>query len=163
MKSNKILCTDSNNIHQHICADAVVRCCKFQKRQNVWCYFLNDPRLIALLIVISRIRIELALIWCMVRFRRNSRFFSTKRLISIFFLSWRKFPMAHPIPSCHNAGPLWRSRATGCGVCGANLACVHHHTSCQTSIPHSHVDLRLLYNKIQLSGYQTKMSRLQFV
>ncbi len=31
-------------------------------------------------------------------------------------------------------GPMWRSRARGCGVCGANLACVRSHTPHQTSI-----------------------------
>ncbi len=33
-----------------------------------------------------------------------------------------------------DAGPLWRSRARGCGVSGANLACMHRHTPCQTSM-----------------------------
>ncbi len=37
-------------------------------------------------------------------------------------------------PPCHDAGPLWKSQARGCGVCGANVACVHHHTPRQTLI-----------------------------
>ncbi len=38
-----------------------------------------------------------------------------------------------PWELCPDAGPLWRSRARGCGVSGANLACVHRHTPSQTS------------------------------
>ncbi len=37
-------------------------------------------------------------------------------------------------PPFHEAGPLWRSRARGCGVSGTNLACVHRHMPHQTSI-----------------------------
>ncbi len=39
------------------------------------------------------------------------------------------------LPPCHDAGPLWQSRARGCGVSGANSACVHCHMPRQTSIP----------------------------
>ncbi len=43
-------------------------------------------------------------------------------------------PIPKRSPLCFDAGPLWRSRARGCGVSGANLACVHRHTPRQTSI-----------------------------
>ncbi len=36
-------------------------------------------------------------------------------------------------PPFYDAGPMWRSRTRECGVCGANLACVHLHTPHQTS------------------------------
>ncbi len=40
----------------------------------------------------------------------------------------RKVTCLKVFSPCHNSGPLWRSRARGCGVSGANLACVHRHT-----------------------------------
>ncbi len=46
----------------------------------------------------------------------------------------RKVACPKAFPPCHDAGPLWRSRARGCGVSGANLACVHRHTPRQTSM-----------------------------
>ncbi len=52
----------------------------------------------------------------------------------VLILSSSIFLIIERSPPCHDAGPMWRSRARGWGVCWANLACVHHHTSCQTSI-----------------------------
>ncbi len=45
-----------------------------------------------------------------------------------------RLPAPKHSPLCLDAGPLWRSRARGCGVSGANLACVHHHIPRQTSM-----------------------------
>ncbi len=45
-----------------------------------------------------------------------------------------RLPAPKRSPLCHDAGPLWQTRARGCDVSWANLACVHRHTPHQTSI-----------------------------
>ncbi len=58
-----------------------------------------------------------------------------------------RLPAPKHSPLCHDAGPLWRSRASGCGVSGANLACVHRHTPRQTSTIASSITSAFRWNK----------------
>ncbi len=45
--------------------------------------------------------------------------------------------------SCPDADPLWRFRARGCGVSGANLACVHAIRPTKHRYPYSLIRCRL--------------------
>ncbi len=59
--------------------------------------------------------------------------FNLPRKLMVFVNIWGQ-AFSCCTPHCLDAGPLWWSRARGCGVSGANLACVHRHTLRQTSI-----------------------------
>ncbi len=66
--------------------------------------------------------------------RRESVVTPSAHLSSRGEIGAKRLPAPKRSPLCLDAGPLWRSRARGCGVNGANLVCVHRHTPHQTSI-----------------------------